>query len=43
MMWAWMIGAFCLAAVVNQIVIAQCRRAQVATEPDRHEQWSREP
>jgi hypothetical protein len=43
MMWAWTIGAFCLAAVVNQIVIALCRRAQVATKPDRHEQWSREP
>jgi len=43
MMWAWTIGAFCLAAVMNQIVIALCRRAQGTTEPDRHVQWSREP
>jgi hypothetical protein len=33
----WVIGAFSLAAVVNQIAIALCRRAQAATEPDRHE------
>ena len=31
-----------LAAVVNQIAIALCRRAQTATEPDLHEQWSPE-
>jgi hypothetical protein len=43
MMWAWSIGACALAAVVNQIAIALCRRAQTATEPDLHEQCSREP
>jgi hypothetical protein len=43
MMWVWTIGAFYLAAVVNQIAIGQCRRAQTATEPDLHEQWSPEP
>jgi hypothetical protein len=32
-MWVWAIGAFSLAAVVNQIAIALCRRAQAATEP----------
>jgi hypothetical protein len=37
MMWGWTIGAFALAAVVNQIAIALCRRAQVATGPNRHE------
>jgi hypothetical protein len=37
MMWAWTIGTFFLAAVVNQIAIALCRRAQVATEPDQYE------
>jgi hypothetical protein len=37
MMWVWAIGAFLLAAVVNQIAIALCRRAQVATEPDQYE------
>jgi hypothetical protein len=37
MMWAWAIGACSLAAVVNQIAIAVCRRAQVATEPDQYE------
>ena len=42
MMWVWAIGAFSLAAVVNQIAIALCRRAQAATEPDLHEQWSPE-
>ncbi len=42
MMWAWAIGAFSLAAVVNQIVIALCRRAQDATEPDLHKQPSTE-
>jgi len=41
MMWA--IGAFSLAAVVNQIAIALCRRAQAATEPDRLKQCSTEP
>jgi hypothetical protein len=41
MMWVWVIGAFSLAAVVNQIAIALCRRAQ-ATEPDLHEQSSPE-
>jgi hypothetical protein len=43
MMWVWTIGAFYLAAVVNQTAIVQCRRAQAATEPDLHEQWSPEP
>jgi hypothetical protein len=38
----WAIGAFSLAAVVNQIAIALCRRAQ-ATEPDRLKQCSTEP
>ena len=42
MMWVWAIGTFSLAAVVNQIAIALCRRAQAATEPDLHEQWSPE-
>ena len=37
MMWAWVIGGILLAAVVNQIAIALCRRAQVATEPDQYE------
>ena len=34
------VGDWCvsLAAVVNQIAIALCRRAQAATEPDLHEQ-----
>ena len=32
-MWVWTIGAFSLAAVVNQIAIVLCRRAQAATEP----------
>ena len=36
------IGAFSVAALVNQIAIALCRRAQAATEPDLHEQWSPE-
>ena len=37
MLWAWAIGALSLAAVVNQIAIALCRRAQAATEPDQYE------
>jgi hypothetical protein len=41
-MWACVIGALCLAAVVNQIGITVCRRAQAATESDLHEQWSPE-
>jgi hypothetical protein len=36
-MWPWVIGSLSLAAVVNQIAIALCRRAQAATEPDPHE------
>jgi hypothetical protein len=32
-MWLWTMGAFYLAAVVNQIVIAVCLRAQADTEP----------
>jgi hypothetical protein len=36
-MWGWAMGSFSLAAVVNQIAIALCRRAQDATEPF-HEQ-----
>jgi hypothetical protein len=42
MMWVWAIGAFSLAAVVNQVAIALCRRAQAATEPDLDEQPSSE-
>ena len=42
MLWALVIGAFSLAAVVNQIAIALCRRAQAATEPDLHEERSPE-
>jgi hypothetical protein len=38
----WAVGAFSLAAVVNQIAIALCRRAQAVTEPDLHEQSSPE-
>jgi hypothetical protein len=34
MMWAWAIGSFSLAAVVNQIAIARWWRAVAATEPD---------
>jgi hypothetical protein len=34
MMWAWAIGSFSLAAVVNQIAIALWWRALAATEPD---------
>jgi hypothetical protein len=41
MMWAWAIGVFSVAAVVNQIAIALFRRAQAATEPDLHQ--SRHP
>jgi hypothetical protein len=33
MMWAWAIGSFSLAAVVNQIAIALWWRALAATEP----------
>jgi len=36
-MWPGVIGALSLAAVVNQIAIALCRRAQSATKPDLHE------
>jgi hypothetical protein len=43
MMWAWTIGAFFVAAIVHQIAIALCRRAQVCTEPDQYEQWPSEP
>ncbi len=42
MMWVWAIGTFSLAAVVNQIAIALCLRAQVVSEPDPHEQSSPE-
>ena len=35
-------GAFSLAAVVNQIAIVAYRRAQAATEPDLDEQSSPE-
>ena len=42
MMWAWMFGAFSVAAVVNQIAIALCRRAHAATEPDPHQEPSPE-
>jgi hypothetical protein len=33
-MCALMIGAFSVVAVVNQIAIALCRRAQAVIEPD---------
>jgi hypothetical protein len=33
MMWAWAIGSFSLAAVVNQIAIALWWRALAAAEP----------
>ena len=36
-MWAWVIGVFAVAAVVNQSAIALFRRAQAATEPDVHQ------
>jgi hypothetical protein len=49
MMWACVIGVFCVAAVVNQGAIALFRRAQAVTEsnprqrssPERdlHQQW----
>jgi hypothetical protein len=42
MMWAWAIGVFSVAAVVNQIAIALFRRAQAATEPDLHQEPSPE-
>ena len=41
-MWVLAFGGFSLAAVVNQIAIALCRRAQAATGPDHHEHWSPE-
>ena len=41
-MFVWAFGGFSLAALLNQIAIALCRRAQVATGPDHHEQWSPE-
>ena len=41
-MWACVIGAFCVAAVVNQGAIALFRRAQAVTEPDPHQQSSPE-
>ena len=41
-MWAWAIGVFSVAAMVNQIAIALCRRAQAATEPDLHQERSPE-
>jgi hypothetical protein len=41
-MWAWAMGSCSLAAVVNQIAIALCRRAHDAIEPF-YEQWSAEP
>ena len=37
------IGAFSLAAVVNQMAIALCRRAQAATETELPEQGSSDP
>jgi hypothetical protein len=36
-MWVWAIGAFSVAAVVNQIAIVLCRRAQACTEPYQYE------
>jgi hypothetical protein len=33
----WVMGAFSLTAVMNQIAIALCRRAQAATGRDHHE------
>jgi hypothetical protein len=30
-MWAWAMGTFSVAAVVNQIAIVLCRRAQACT------------
>jgi hypothetical protein len=41
-MWAWVMGSCSLAAVVNQLAIALCRRAQDAAEPF-HEQRPSEP
>jgi hypothetical protein len=32
-MWPWVIGSLSLAAAVNQIAIALCRRAQAAHSP----------
>ena len=40
MMWAWAIGVFSVAAVVNQIAIALCWRAQGATETGLHQEPS---
>ena len=37
MMWAWAVGVFSVAAVVNQSAIALFRRAQADTEPDLHQ------
>ena len=42
MMGACVIGAFCVAAVVNQGAIAMFRRAQAVTGPDPHQQSSPE-
>jgi len=39
-MWAWAIGVFSVAAVVNQIAIALCWRPQGATEPELHQEPS---
>ena len=36
-LWALAIGTLSLAAVVNRIAIALCRRAQAATEPHQYE------
>ena len=41
-MWMWAMSACSLAAVVNQIAIVACRRAQAAIEPDLDEQGSPE-
>lgn len=41
-MWAWTVGAFSVAAVVNQGAIALFRRAQAATEADLHQESSPE-
>ena len=36
-MWAWAVGVFSVAAVVNQSAIALFRRAQAVTEADLHQ------
>jgi hypothetical protein len=41
-MWVWAIGAFSLAAAVDQIAIALVPARTAATEPDLHEQCSPE-